>query len=571
MKKTIFKFSGFNFKKFDFKNLNLKKLAISALIGAFLSFIIFYVFLPPLNPESPSFWIYLSCVLFCFIAPYFVMNAKDGVFVFVNYGDGRYEKKSVGGIKFNNFKLNGVATAIIAAPIIIAIIGGIFSSPFFFAKSYAAVIELDDTVIFEDDMQETTNDFTDIALMDTASAVMLGNRELGALSDNVSQYTLSDYYTQINYRGLPKKVSNLEYDGFFKWLLNSKTGIPGAVIVDPVNPDADYHKFSTPIIYAESAYFGEDLERKLRFDYPTKIFNSISFELDDEGNPYYIVSCMGANVSLFGAMDVREVIVFDPTDGSSKKYDVSEAPTWIDIVYTGELACEKYDWYGTLSGGFINSIIGNKGCKQTTDDFGYIAREDDVWYYTGVTSVTGDDMSNIGFILSNARTGEYKFYSVIGAEEHSAMNAAEGEVQEKGYVASFPSLVNVSGEATYIMVLKDATGIVKLYALVNVENYRIVATGASQAAAMSEYKKLLNQNGITSGTSDTRQITVSEIVYSDGAVYLKASDTAVYKGYLSTDESLILINVGDSLTVEITATANEKIFNISSWEYTVAP
>ena len=571
MKKTIFKFSGFNFKKFDFKNLNLKKLAISALIGAFLSFIIFYVFLPPLNPESPSFWIYLSCVLFCFIAPYFVMNAKDGVFVFVNYGDGRYEKKSVGGIKFSGIKLNRVAVAVIAAPIAVAIIGGIFSSPFFFAKSYAAVIELDDTVIFEDDMQETTNDFTDIALMDTASAVMLGNRELGALSDNVSQYTLSDYYTQINYRGLPKKVSNLEYDGFFKWLLNSKTGIPGAVIVDPVNPDADYHKFSTPIIYAESAYFGEDLERKLRFDYPTKIFNSISFELDDEGNPYYIVSCMGANVSLFGAMDVREVIVFDPTDGSSEKYDVSEAPTWIDIVYTGELACEKYDWYGTLSGGFINSIIGNKGCKQTTDDFGYIAREDDVWYYTGVTSVTGDDMSNIGFILSNARTGEYKFYSVIGAEEHSAMNAAEGEVQEKGYVASFPSLVNVSGEATYIMVLKDATGIVKLYALVNVENYRIVATGASQAAAMSEYKKLLNQNGITSGTSDTRQITVSEIVYSDGAVYLKASDAAVYKGYLSTDESLILINVGDSLTVEITATANEKIFNISSWEYTVAP
>ena len=459
---------------FDFKSVNWKKIIISALIGAVISFLIYYVFLPPINPHSVSFWIYLTAVIISFTVPYLGISLGDGPFVFVANGNGKYERRSIGGIKFNNIKLNKIALGVIAAPIAVIIIGSIFSSTFFFARSYADVIDIDESAVFEDDMPETTDDFKHIALMDTQSALMLGNRELGFLSNNVSQYTLSDYYTQINYKGLPKKVTNLEYDGFFKWLLNNDTGIPGAVVVDPVNPDADYHEFENAMIYAESAYFHQDLERKLRFDYPTKIFHSISFEIDEDGNPFFIVSCATAKVSLFGAMDISEVIAFNPTDGTSEIYSIDSVPKWIDVVYTGELACEKYNWYGTLSGGFINSIIGNKGCKQTTDAFGYIALYDDVWYFTGVTSVTGDDMSNIGFILSNARTGEYKFYPVIGAEEHSAMNAAEGEVQEKGYEASFPSLVNVSGEATYIMVLKDATGIVKLYAQweVYVDPYR---------------------------------------------------------------------------------------------------
>ena len=102
-----------------------------------------------------------------------------------------------------------------------------------------------------------------------------------------------------------------------------------------------------------------------------------------------------------------------------------------------------------------------------------------MWYFTGVTSVNEDE-SNIGFILTNARTGEYKFYPVIGAEEYSAMHAAEGEVQEKGYQASFPSLINVGGQATYIMVLKDSGGLVKLYALVNVEKYSMARRSRRQ-------------------------------------------------------------------------------------------
>ena len=318
----------------------------------------------------------------------------------------------------------------------------------------------------------------------------------------------------------------------------------------------------------------EDLTRKLRFDYPTKIFDNISFEADENGDIFYIVSCSKPRVGLFGARDINEVIIFNPVDGTSTLYALSEVPTWVDIVYDGYFACEKYDWHGTLSGGFINSIIGNKGCKQTTDDFGYIMLDDDVWYFTGVTSVNAD-ASNIGFILSCARTGEYKFYSVIGAEEHSAMGAAEGEVQEKGYVASFPSLVNIAGEPSYIMVLKDANSLVKLYALVNVQQYNIVATGETQDEAIAAYLKLLSQNGVDTSASAAGQeseIVISELRYLELSgmtyVYITDANGAVYSLEFNTrNEAIVRAKVGDTLKVACTADEATGIYRIGTWSF----
>ncbi len=547
--------------------VSYKRIICSVILGIATAFILFYVFLPAINLQSPGFWIYLAAVMFAFSIPFYGINiekrtheAENGRFTFFRSSRRVSKPKS---------KLSIVLIILTILPFAIILMGQIFSSTVFFAKSYANVITVQESV-FEEDLPET-KEITNIALMDSASATKLGNKTLGSLSDVVSQYDVTDSYTQINYQGAPKKVANLEYVDFFKWIGNNSNGIPGMVMVDPVKSNAEYIKLKTPMYYVDSAYFNQDLERKLRFSYPTKIFNSICFEVDDNGNPYYIVSCARPQVSLFGALDIEEVIVFNPCDGSSVIYDINNVPTWIDIVYTGDLATEKYNWHGTLSGGFFNSIIGNKGCKQTTDDFGYIALEDDVWYFTGVTSVSGDQ-SNIGFILSNARTGEYKFYPVIGAEEHSAMAAAAGEVQEKGYVASFPSLVNISGQPTYIMVLKDAAGLVKLYALVNVENYSLVATGATQAEAMSSYKKLLTQNNINIGeTDETTTITVENIriamVADVSTLYITDTNGDVYKGYLEADESLILIRIGDTIELKYTESDVSRINLISSWKF----
>lgn len=552
------------------KNKTSIRIIIATLITLVIAAVGFYFLLPAINPYSQGFWIGLIALILIWGAAY----AAIGVGVSINGFLGNITAKKKPSLKVGGFKYLLIALAI---PVAVLVIGNIISSTFFNAVDYSQIIEVKEAV-FEEDMPETDS-VTNIALMDTESAIKMGNRKLGELADVVSQFEMSNYYSQINYKGVPAKVANLEYVDFFKWFNNKENGIPGCVRVDPVNSDAEYIKLDKPMKYVESAYFGEDLNRKLRFSYPTKIFDSITFELDENGDPYYIVSCLAPRIGLFGAMDVNEVIIFNPVDGTHELYAVEDTPSWVDNVFDGYLASQKYDWYGMYKNGFWNSVIGNKDCKVTTDDFGYIILGDDVWYFTGVTSITSDE-SNIGFIISNARTGEYKFYSVIGAEEYSAMEAAEGEVQEKGYDASFPSLINVSGEATYIMVLKDSNGIVKLCALVNVENYSIVATGQNQTEAKEAYIKLLVDNGIiedvipTPDLPDESELKSAEItvcavkdvtVNGNSVIYFTDENGVFYKQTVSADESIMLISVGDKITVKYSDTEIDKIKQLSSW------
>ncbi len=561
------------------------KLCVIYPIEALIAFLVYYFTLPAMNLQSKGFWVFLSFILFLALAPIFFF--KGELLEKINKLDNMLSGKLNGNKKKkktepeyyepkSGAKKTFIAVGVVLLPLVVLLLGVIVSSTVFNARAYASVINVQEAD-FGKDMPETS-EVTNIALMDTDTAQKIASRTLGSLSDMVSQYELSDYCNQINFRRTPQKVTNLEYADFFKWIGNKANGIPGYVMVDPVNNTATYKELETPLKYVESGFFGDDLMRKVRFMYPTKILGEARFEVNDDGKPFFIIPCYKPQVLMFGAEDVYEVIVFDPCAGVGELYKVSEAPAWIDCVFDGYLALEKYDWKGLLSGGFINSIIGNKDCKQTPDDFGYIVIEDDVWYYTGVTSVNSD-MSNIGFIISNARTGQYKFYSVIGAEEHSAMSAAEGEVQEKGYEASFPALINVSGKATYIMVLKDAGGLVKLYALVNVEKYSIVATGETQQKAMQKYKELLIEDGIINKddlppSDDTVETDITiegtQIIALDGNsyIYIFASyenERCIFKASVSENEALLLAEVGDILHIKATPTDTARIFDIVKW------
>lgn len=573
------------------KHSNLFCNIISVLITLVIIAVHYYFALPVLNVHATGFWFTIMFYVAVFMAVSAVIRGANkgnpfGGKIKINGRTGQVSFNVEGGKSSTPESLHiisKVCLGIIAACLVIVIVGGLISSPIFRAGAFSSVITVEEAD-FTTDIPET-NEVTDIALMDTDSAIIIGNRALGNLSEVVSQYELSYQYSQINYKHTPQKVANLEYNGFFKWFNNKDAGVPGYVMVDPVKNVANYVELETPLKYVSSAFFGDNLERKLRFDYPTKIFESCYFEIDDEGNPYYIVSCKGAKAGLFGAMDITEVIIFNPCDGSSKLYKIGEVPSWVDIVFNGDLASQKYNWYGTLSGGFINSIIGQKGCKQTTDDYGYVIIEDDVWYYTGVTSVIADE-SNIGFILTNARTGEYKYYPIVGAEEHSAMGAAEGEVQEKGYQASFPCLINVAGEATYIMVLKDDNGLVKQYSLVNVENYNLVANGDSQAAAIAAYKKLLIENDIISDKTEIMEdvpddnkpevnytdveVFVSEIKFATIAgstnIYIVSDDGKLYKAAVADDETVMLIEEWSTVKLSVTEPDESGIYTFAKWE-----
>lgn len=497
----------------------------------------YYVALPPLSVYSAQFWTFF----------YYVLAVIAGAGLLIRWGKRRVVVigNDSGTPKFLKV-IVGIGAAVLAALIILSVA----SSELFRAKTYSSLITIENGNFATDVPQSDV--VTDIALMDSASARIIGARTLGTLSDLVSQYDVSDTYTQIAMEGVPYKVAPLEYASFFKWLQNGRSGIPGYVKVDPVAFDAQFMRLEQYMKISPSAYFGTDLMRVLRFADPTAIWGSVYFEIDDDGHPYWIASALKPQAGWFGAYDVDRVVVLDACTGDATTYAKDEIPAWVDIVYTGDLICQKYDWYGMLGSGYFNSIFSQTGCVVTTDDFGYKIIGDDVYVFTGVTSVSNDE-ANIGFILVNSRTGAYTYYVVPGAEEHSAMDAAEGSVQQYGYTASFPTLINVNGEATYIMVLKDASGIVKMYSMVNVSNYNLVVTSDSQTEVFQKYKARLSQSGVhvDSDQLAADTITVEEILYipSDGntTAYIRSTGGDVYK--IAFREELLLVRPGDTITV----------------------
>lgn len=524
------------------KKLNLGKFNLIGYGVLLLAFLLdFYVTLPALNIHSSGFWSHILL--------YLVLGGVFSLPLSIKYRPVVFRIKDMS-------VLSKIWAVLIGICIVILLFGNILSSPLFHSKKYASLIKVE-TSNFEEDIKESA-DISDIALMDTASAQIIGERAIGSLADVVSQYVVSDEYTTFDFNGKPMKIATLEYADWFKWFNNRKEGIPGYVLVDPVSNEATYVELATPIKYTKSGHFGDKLERHLRYKYPTAIFEGYYMELDNEGKPYYICPTMTAKIGIFGGMDVKGVVICDPTNGDCEYYDVENVPGWVDRVYDGNLVQKKYDWYGMYSGGFINSVIGNKGCKVTTDDYGYKVMNGDVWIYTGVTSVNGDE-SNIGFVMINLRTCECKYYEIAGAEEYSAMSSAEGQVQHLGYTAAFPSLINIDGSPTYIMVLKDNAGLVKMYAMVNVQKYNIVATGTTQKEVLSEYKRLLKDNGIISKDQfatenmPSKKITIADIKFimanGETVVYIKDTQNGVYKQNFSENENLILLNIGDIITV----------------------
>jgi hypothetical protein len=313
----------------------------------------------------------------------------------------------------------------------------------------------------------------------------------------VSQFEVNEDYTQINYPGRPVRIATLSYADIIKWITNRSGGLPAYLIIDMVDQSVELVRLEEGIKYTTAEHFGRNLYRHLRFRYPTFMFAQPVMEVDEEGIPYWVCARLVKTVGLFGGVDVKGGVLVNAITGESQYYE--EVPPWVDNLYNANLITQQYDYYGMYHNGFFNSIFGQRDVTITTEGYNYIAINDDVYVYTGITS-TGGDQSNIGFILTNQRTKETKFYSCAGATEYSAMDSAEGELQNLRYNATFPLLLNVGGQPTYFMAMKDAAELVKKYAMVNVQQYTIVATGDTVTECEANYLDMLRSRGVI--TSD---------------------------------------------------------------------
>lgn len=463
------------------KKLGKKILGVLAVILA--AAVYYYIALPAINIHSSGFWIFLMVVV--------------GV-IFVFY----VLKKRLGTAEIKESKTAKIILGVLLVLVLVYAIGLLLSSEVVNAKKYQKLLAVEEGE-FTTDIEELS--FDQIPLLDKDSATLLGNRKMGSMVDMVSQFEVDDIYSQINYNDKPVRVSPLKYASPIKWLTNQSDGIPAYIRIDMATQDTELVKLEEGIKYSTSEYFNRNIYRHLRFNYPTYIFNELSFEIDDDGVPYWVCPVKKFNVGLFGGATIGRVVLCNAITGETVDYAIEDVPQWIDRAYSADLLVELYDYYGTLKHGFINSVLGQKDCLMTTDGYNYLAIDDDVWVYTGVTSVSGDQ-SNVGFVLMNQRTMETKFYAIEGATEHSAMDSAEGQVQNLEYVATFPLLLNINSEPTYFIALKDNAGLVKKYAMVNVQKYQVVGIGDTVSECEEEYNKLLLKEGIQKIEEDTREV-----------------------------------------------------------------
>ena len=533
----------------------MKKKGIPIILTLLVWAILFYVYLPAINIHSNDFWMF--CVFILAVA--IVINLWTIVKGVIMAGKGG--EKSVG-----NFAILKKALIIPIALAVFYLAGNLLSSPIIRASAYFDLMKVENGD-FKKDIKEV--DYTQIPILDKDSASRLARREMGSLVDMVSQYEVSAYSSQINYQAKPVRVTPLEYAGLIKWLTNRSHGIPGYIEIDMTTQDADFVRLEQGIRYAPSEHFNRNLNRYLRFRYPTAMFRGFNFEIDDEGVPYWIAPVEERTIGLFGGITIQGAVVMNAITGEHTYYDIADVPTWVDKVYDAGLLVQQYDYHGTLKNGFITSVLGQKDCLQTTEGYNYIALNDDVWVYTGVTSVTGDQ-SNVGFVLMNQRTKETKYYLISGAKEISAMSSAEGQVQHLGYQATFPLLLNVGGEPTYFLALKDGAGLVKKYAMVNIQKYQIVATGDTIIECEKNYKKLMTGSGIDTVDAEKKQtvtgvITLLRDVVTEGNSYtyvMLQDRTELFEIEVKKNLNILRKKEGDSVTISFVPTMVEDFVTV---------
>lgn len=532
------------------KKSKFLRIVIFAAIGLLILAVYYYVTIPAINIHSAGTWGAMIFLLVLLMAVSLLRTLQ------------RERKTTVEGVSFRfdfrsmnlHMKVLGILTLALC---LIYAAGSLLSSPFFNAAKYQRLLRIEERK-FTDDIKEV--DYKTIPLLDKNSAALLGNRKMGSMVDMVSQFEVSGDYAQINYQGKPVRVTPLTYASTIKWLTNQRNGIPAYILIDMTTQDTECVKLSEGIRYSKGEYFNRNIYRHLRFHYPTYIFDDqIFFEIDDEGTPYWVCPVKKFNIGLFGGQTVGRVVLCNAQTGECTDYAVEDVPQWVDKVYSAELLINLYDYHGILQHGYWNSLLGQKDCLQSTNGYNYIALEDDVWVYTGVTSVSGDQ-SNVGFVLMNQRTMETRYYKVEGAIEDSAMSSAEGQVQNLGYRATFPLLLNIADEPTYFMALKDGAGLVKKYAMVNVQKYQWVAIGDTVQECEKNYTELLNTNGIVStlpedGKSISGKIeSITPIVLEGNSHYYICLENQedIFDVDLS-DPSLISIiryQIGDRITLE---------------------
>ena len=538
-----------------------KKFGLPAILTIIAAAVNYYLTLPAMNIKAGSFWSFILFIIVVYVVLVLFFTGKAKISDLLKGVSPVQPNK----IEFKKISKKWVKNTILTVLAVAILVGGyifVSSSKMFNASKYQKMLTVTESN-FNTDIAEIP--LSKIPVVDRDTAMRLGSRKIGEVVELVSQFNVSNYYTQINYHNEPVRVSPLEYADIIKWFTNRGKGIPYYVKIDMASQNTELVELKEGMKYSPSEVFSRDLMRHVRFAYPTKMFDSTSFEVDENGHPYWIISLYDYTIGFLGGYDISGIVTVDAVTGEMVYYDSNEVPQWIDCVYNANVVLKQADYWGAYVNGFWNSLISQKNVVKTTEGYNYLAINDDIWAYTGITSVVSDE-SNIGFILVNLRTKEAKTYSINGAEEYSAMSSAEGKIQEKGYNATFPILVNIADTPSYFISLKDSAGLVKSYSFVSVANYQIVGVADTVAGAEAEYRRLLKESGklntdsVVSGEAQTVTGNITAIstavVGGNSAYYIKVDGSdKIFIAPVTLNDELPFMTVGSQVSITFVETA----------------
>lgn len=532
-----------------------KRVQLLAAVVSFFGLVNYYwMHLPPINLLSGDFWLFMILILFLIAINLIIASASNGLkLLFGKKSKVKKVKDVTQYVSLFSGPIRWIFLTILAISLGLGMIS-FFNGKMFRAKSYANVIKVKNAD-FKQDFPESN--LSTLALLDRESAEKIGDTYLGTI-DKVSQFGISKDYRQITIGKQPFRVSPLEYKSFWKWLTNRQVGINYYVKVNQTTGKAELVKLKEAMKYSDSEYLFRDTKRHLRFLHPFTIFGDPSFEVDDQGHPYYVATTYAPKFGL-SSLDPNGAILLNAVTGKTKYYHLKDIPKWVDRVYSAENVLSRVNDHYTYQKGYWNTVFSQTGVKQTTDSYNYITIGSNIYLYTGITSATAD-ASNLGFILVNMRTREVTNYQLASATEKSAMTSAEGEVQEKGYSATAPTLVKLNGKAYYLVSLKDGGSLVKSYALVDAEDYQQVTVNNDIETLISQFTDRDTSGlSLNSSTGKKAKIVSGQVdhlasqIISGTTVYYLLSGNDIYKVRASKDtpDELPFLKIGDHFKAEL--------------------
>lgn len=474
---------------------------------------------------------------------------------------------------WTDFSCTGVALIAVVIVLLAIIICALCSSKMFNANKYHNLIAFEEGK-FDLDIPKVSEKMQ-LPIVDISTARKVGDRTTGNIK-NATWYEVDNEYNLIKYQDRYYRISELNYGDFWKYRKAKYSGIPGYVLVDVETQEAKYIELEEPIRYSPSGHFEYLLKRHLRDQYSSYMFSKSFFEIDEDGNAYYITGVERPTIGVFGGKEINSFIITNASTGENKEYKTEELPEWVDHAYSLSYLMEIADYHQEYINGYWNSLFAKTGINNTTYMYGggyyntAINADGEIVFYTGITPVNNTE-SNIGFILANTRTGKITYYSCAGAEETSAQDAAEGLVQNLGYKATFPTILNVDGQETYFMLLKDSAGLVQRYALANIKDYTKVVQAEKFEEALKLYREKL-------GTVEKDSKEETEKILKEGSIqeiyqaqidgctfyYFKIEgSTDLYMSSIKNSNKQVLLKVGDEISIECKTSSEEGVYIVT--------